>query len=45
MLLASPASAQAACVPAPQGIIAWWPFDEMSGTVANDIVGTNPGAM
>jgi len=44
IILAPAASAQLACVPAPQGIIAWWPFDEMSGTVANDIVGNNPGA-
>jgi hypothetical protein len=44
IVLAPPASAQPACVPPPQGIIAWWPFDEMSGTVANDIVGNNPGA-
>lgn len=31
------------CVPPPPGIIAWWPFDETSGTIANDIVGNNPG--
>jgi len=32
------------CVEPPQGIIAWWPFDEASGTIANDIIGNNPGA-
>jgi hypothetical protein len=27
----------------PPGIIAWWPFDEASGTIAEDIAGDNPG--
>lgn len=31
------------CVQPPPGIIAWWPFDETSGTTVNDIVGNNPG--
>jgi autotransporter-associated beta strand protein len=25
------------CLPPPSGITAWWPFDEATGTVANDI--------
>jgi uncharacterized repeat protein (TIGR01451 family) len=32
------------CVTPPSGIIAWWPFDETSGTIANDIAGDNLGA-
>src|SRR5262245_4943443 len=32
-----------ACIQPPSGIIAWWPFDETSGTTAQDIVGVNPG--
>src|SRR5213594_1445771 len=31
------------CAQPPSGIIAWWPLDETSGTVARDIVGNNPG--
>jgi len=34
----------AGCVAPPSGIIAWWPFDETSGTIANDIAGDNLGA-
>jgi uncharacterized repeat protein (TIGR01451 family) len=34
------ASAQT-CVPPPAGIVAWWPFDETSGTTAADVVGNN----
>ena len=32
------------CVAPPSGIIAWWPFDETSGTIAADIAGTKPAA-
>src|SRR5262249_55217009 len=32
------------CLPPPPGIIAWWPFDEMSGTTAQDIAGNHLGA-
>jgi Concanavalin A-like lectin/glucanases superfamily/Putative Ig domain len=32
------------CAPPPPGIIAWWPLDEISGTVVADIGGGNPGA-
>jgi len=35
--------AQSCLSPSP-GFNAWWPFDETSGTIANDIVGNNPGA-
>jgi hypothetical protein len=31
-----------ACVPPPSGVIAWWPFDEISGTIVADIAGTKP---
>jgi hypothetical protein len=36
----SAASAQA-CLAPPTGIVAWWPFDETSGTTAADIAGNN----
>ena len=39
-----PSSLYQTCVPPPQGIIAWWPFDETTGTIANDIAGEHPGA-
>jgi len=26
------------CMPAPSGMVAWWPFDETAGPVANDVV-------
>jgi autotransporter-associated beta strand protein len=29
------------CVPPPAGMTAWWPFDETTGSVANDLVGFN----
>jgi uncharacterized repeat protein (TIGR01451 family) len=32
------------CVAPPSGLIAWWPFDETSGTIANDIAGNSPGS-
>lgn len=32
--------AQASILP-PSGIVAWWPFDESSGTIATDVVGGN----
>jgi uncharacterized repeat protein (TIGR01451 family) len=31
------------CVQPPAGIVAWWPFDETSGTTAVDVVGGNNG--
>lgn len=31
------------CVPPPPGIIAWWPFDETSGNIAEDLGGVHPG--
>lgn len=43
LLLPTAATAQT-CVPPPPGIIAWWPFDETAGTIANDIGGEHPGA-
>lgn len=45
LLLATgtPAVAQS-CVPPPPGILAWWPLDETSGTVAQDIAGNHPAA-
>jgi len=39
---AIPALAQT-CVQPPSGIIAWWPLDETSGTIAADIGGSHPG--
>jgi hypothetical protein len=30
---------QTACVPPPSDLVAWWPFDETSGSVAHDIAG------
>jgi uncharacterized repeat protein (TIGR01451 family) len=41
-ILSLPALGQT-CVPPPAGIIAWWPFDETSGTTAIDAVGGNAG--
>ena len=32
------------CVQPPEDIIAWWPLDETSGTIAEDITGNNLGA-
>jgi uncharacterized repeat protein (TIGR01451 family) len=43
LLFATNVFAQSCAAPQP-GIIAWWPFDETSGFVANDIAGNNPGA-
>ena len=31
------------CTPPVQGIVAWWPMDEPSGTTVADIVGSNSG--
>ena len=36
-------AAQQACVPAPSGLVSWWPFDEKKGIVAADIVDGNHG--
>src|SRR5438094_10455173 len=40
----STAQAQTTCVQPPTGIIAWWSFDETSGTIAADRVGNHPAA-
>ena len=33
------------CVPAPEGLIAWWPFDEASGATSfNELIHDNDGA-
>ena len=32
------------CITPPAGIVAWWPFDETSGSVSNDVVGPNSGS-
>jgi hypothetical protein len=37
------AHAKQACVPPPQGILAWWPFDETAGPIARDIIGGRDG--
>lgn len=40
--VATPTDVRAqACVPAPEGIVAWWPLDEATGPVATDVVGGN----
>lgn len=31
------------CVKLPEGIVSWWPFDEASGILADDIAGQNTG--
>ncbi len=33
------------CLPPPAGLVSWWPFDEMAGTIAADIRGPNPGTL
>lgn len=33
------------CTPVPPGVISWWPFDEISGTTAEDTAGENNGAI
>jgi hypothetical protein len=38
------AHAAQTCIQPPPGIIAWWPFDETSGTAAQDRVGNHTGA-
>lgn len=44
VVIPSPLLAQQACISPPSGIIAWWPFDETSGSVAADIAGGRPGS-
>ena len=44
VLLSSHALAQS-CVQPPSGIIAWWPFDETTGSIADDRIGNYPGAL
>ena len=36
-------AAAQACAQPPQGMVAWWPMDEVSGTTVGDIVGSNSG--
>lgn len=31
------------CCKPPEGLVSWWPFDEKSGTLVKDIVGSNDG--
>ncbi len=31
------------CITPPEGIVAWWPFDESEGPLSQDIVGNNVG--
>lgn len=33
------------CTPSPEGIVAWWPFDEENGTTTADVVGAHPGVL
>ena len=33
-----------ACVLPPSGMVSWWPFNEPSGGISLDIIGTNDGA-
>lgn len=39
----NPVQAQEACVLPPSGMVSWWPFDEPSGNISLDIIGTNNG--
>lgn len=34
-----------ACIPPPDDMVAWYPFDETSGNVAHDIIGENDGTV
>ncbi|MGA8496649.1 MAG: LamG-like jellyroll fold domain-containing protein, partial [Xanthobacteraceae bacterium] len=43
MLLASPVRAQQTCVAPPQGILAWWPFDETAGPTAAELIAGRVG--
>ncbi|MDP1694121.1 MAG: LamG-like jellyroll fold domain-containing protein [Candidatus Woesearchaeota archaeon] len=43
-LLVIPFTIAGICTPPPSDIIAWWPFDETSGSIANDIIGNRDGA-
>ena len=45
ILVLAPASYAVAtsCIQPPEGLIAWWPLDETSGTTAIDMVGGNDG--
>ena len=48
LFLLVPASFQASaqsCASPPSGIIAWWPFDETTGTTAKDIIGGHDGVL
>ena len=42
VMLAGHATAQD-CVEPPAGLVSWWPFDEVSGNLTEDIVGSNDG--
>ncbi|MBI2548898.1 LamG domain-containing protein [Candidatus Woesearchaeota archaeon] len=33
------------CTPSPEGIVAWWPFDEQNGTTTDDVVGSHSGVL
>lgn len=41
-LFAEPAFAQV-CIEPPSNMVSWWSFDEITGTTASDIIGTNAG--
>jgi hypothetical protein len=43
-MLAGQAAAQN-CVEPPGGLVSWWPFDAVSGNLADDIVGSNDGTV
>ncbi|RKZ47086.1 MAG: hypothetical protein DRQ58_07430 [Gammaproteobacteria bacterium] len=34
-----------ACIPPPDDMVAWYPFDETSGNIAHDIIGENDGTV
>jgi hypothetical protein len=36
----TPPSPTPGCAPRPAGMTAWWPLDELSGTTANDVLGS-----
>ena len=45
MMIFSATSGWAQCVPAPDGLVAWWPLDETSGSEVRDIVGRRDGTL
>ena len=42
-LLPGATSHAQACIAPPENAVAWWPFDETGGTVANDVVSNHAG--